>query len=295
MGHNHSHNNSSENLATAFFLNLTFTIIEFIGGFFTNSLAIMSDALHDLGDSLSLGLAWYFEKKSTKKPTKKYTYGFKRLSLLGAIINSIILIIGSIFIIKEAIPRTMNPEYSDAKGMMWLALLGILVNGAAVFKLKKGTTINEKVVYLHLIEDVLGWVAVLIASIIMQFWDFPILDPILSLLIALYVLFNVYKNMKESLAVILQGIPENLSIEDIKNYILKNPSVEDVHDFHLWTMDGEYTILTVHVVLKNNSNLKEITVLKGTLKKELHDKYHLEHITIEFELKTEECEYQNCN
>ncbi|RBW56356.1 cation transporter [Tenacibaculum sp. E3R01] len=295
MGHNHSHNNSSENLATAFFLNLTFTIIEFIGGFFTNSLAIMSDALHDLGDSLSLGLAWYFEKKSTKKPTKKYTYGFKRLSLLGAIINSIILIIGSIFIIKEAIPRIMNPEYSDAKGMMWLALLGILVNGAAVFKLKKGTTINEKVVYLHLIEDVLGWVAVLIASIIMQFWDFPILDPILSLLIALYVLFNVYKNMKESLAVILQGIPENLSIEDIKNYILKNPSVEDVHDFHLWTMDGEYTILTVHVVLKNNSNLKEIAVLKGTLKKELHDKYHLEHITIEFELKTEECEYQNCN
>ncbi len=295
MGHNHSHNNSSENLATAFFLNLTFTIVEFIGGFFTNSLAIMSDALHDLGDSLSLGLAWYFEKKSRKKPTEKYSYGFKRLSLLGAIINSIVLIIGSVFIIKEAIPRIISPEVSDAKGMMWLALLGIFVNGIAVLKLKRGTTINERVVYLHLIEDVLGWVTVLIASIIMQFWDIPVLDPILSLLIALYVVFNVYKNIKESIVIILQGAPENLSIESIKKEILKNPSVDNVHDFHLWTMDGEYTIFTVHVVLKNNSNLKEIAALKGVLKKELHDKYHLEHITIEFEYKTEECEYQNCN
>lgn len=295
MGHNHSHNNSSENLATAFFLNIAFTVIEFIGGFFTNSLAIMSDALHDLGDSLSLGLAWYFEKKSSKKPTEKYTYGFKRLSLLGAIINSIVLIVGSIFIIKEAIPRIMNPQNSDAIGMMWLALLGIFVNGAAVLKLKKGTTINEKVVYLHLLEDVLGWVAVFIASIIMQFWNFPVLDPILSLLISFYVLFNVYKNIKESLTILLQGSPENISIEAIKNQILKNALVKDVHDLHLWTMDGDYTIFTVHIVLKNNSNLKEVAPIKQFLKKELHDKYHLEHITIEFEYMTEECEYLNCN
>ncbi|WP_435262793.1 cation diffusion facilitator family transporter [Tenacibaculum sp. nBUS_03] len=295
MGHNHSHNNSSENLATAFFLNIAFTIIEFIGGFFTNSLAIMSDALHDLGDSLSLGLAWYFEKKSSKKPTEKYTYGFKRLSLLGAIINSIVLIVGSIFIIIEAIPRIMNPQNSDAIGMMWLALLGIFVNGAAVLKLKKGTTINEKVVYLHLLEDVLGWVAVFIASIIMQFWNFPVLDPILSLLISFYILFNVYKNIKESLTILLQGSPENISIEAIKNKILKNALVKDVHDLHLWTMDGDYTVFTIHIVLKNNSNLKELAPIKQFLKKELHDQYHLEHITIEFEYLTEECEYLNCN
>ena len=149
--HNHSHGNSTGNIAVAFFLNLAFTIIEFIGGFYTNSLAIMSDALHDLGDSLSLGLSWYFQKKSTKKATKKYSYGYKRFSLLGAIINSIVLVIGSVFIIKEAIPRVINPESADAKGMMWLAVLGIIVNGAAVLKLKKGTVKIIKLLFLLLL------------------------------------------------------------------------------------------------------------------------------------------------
>ena len=201
MGHNHhhhSHGSSTENIAVAFFLNLAFTIIEFIGGFYTNSLAIMSDALHDLGDSLSLGLSWYFQKKSTKRANKKYSYGYKRFSLLGAVINSIVLVIGSVFIIKEAIPRIINPENADAKGMMWLAVLGIIVNGAAVLKLKKGTSINERVVSLHLLEDVLGWVVVLLASIVMQFWDVPVLDPVLSIAIAGFVLFNVYINFKVS-------------------------------------------------------------------------------------------------
>ena len=205
--HNHGHHHSSENIKTAFFLNLFFTIIEFIGGIYTNSLAITSDAIHDLGDSISLGMAWYFQNLSNKKPTKTYSYGFKRFSLLGAIINSVILLVGSIFIILEAIPRILSPEHSDAKGMMWFAVLGIIVNGAAVLKLRKGTSINERVVSLHMIEDVLGWVAVLIASIIMQFWDIPILDPILSLLIALFILYNVFKNGRESVRIILQGTP----------------------------------------------------------------------------------------
>jgi cobalt-zinc-cadmium efflux system protein len=192
--HHHDHNSSTENIRTAFFLNLFFAIVEFIGGVYTNSLAITSDAIHDLGDSISLGMAWYFQKLSNKKATKIYSYGFKRFSLLGAIINSIILLIGSIFIIIESIPRIITPEHSDAKGMMWFAILGIIVNGAAVLKLRTGTSINERVVSLHMLEDVLGWVAVLVASIIMQFWDIPILDPILSLLIALYILSNIFKN-----------------------------------------------------------------------------------------------------
>lgn len=299
MGHNHSHHHhhhsSTGNISVAFFLNLGFTIIEFIGGILTNSLAIMSDALHDLGDSLSLGLAWYFEKISTKKPTEKYSFGYKRLSLLGAIINSVVLIVGSIFIISEAIPRILKPEQADAKGMMWLAILGILVNGAAVLKLKKGNSINERVVSLHLLEDVLGWGAVLIASIVMQFWDIPVLDPILSLLIAVYVLTNVYKNIKDSLLIILQGAPENISVENIKIELEQFTEIVSVHDCHIWTMDGNYTVFTIHVVLSENYDLIEIEELKKRLKTLLHDKFHIEHITLEFELQNTECSYLHCN
>ena len=295
MAHNHSHNHSStENLRTAFFLNLFFTIVEFIGGIYTNSLAITSDAIHDLGDSLSLGMAWYFQKKSTKKATKNYSYGFKRFSLLGAIINSLVLLIGSIFIIVEAIPRLINPEVSDAKGMMWLAILGVIVNGAAVFKLKKGTSINERVVSLHLLEDVLGWVAILIGSIIMQFWNIPIIDPILSLLIAVFILFNVFKNGKESIRIILQGTPLHISTDKIKQTILGFKHVNGIHDCHLWTMDGEYNVLTTHIIINSSLSIAEIGILKKQIRKVLHDDFHLEHVTLELETSLEDCSYIDC-
>lgn len=293
--HNHSHGNSTGNIAVAFFLNLVFTIIEFIGGFYTNSLAIMSDALHDLGDSLSLGLSWYFQKKSTKGANKKYSYGYKRFSLLGAVINSIVLVIGSVFIIKEAIPRIINPENADAKGMMWLAVLGIIVNGAAVLKLKKGSSINERVVSLHLLEDVLGWVVVLLASIVMQFWDVPVLDPVLSIAIAGFVLYNVYKNIKESLRVILQGTPENISVEEIQQRIVSMEEIDNIHDCHLWTMDGEYNVFTAHLVIKNRElSWEKNHQIKQEIKQVLHNEFHLEHITLELEFASQECDYENC-
>ncbi len=299
MGHSHnhhSHHNTTKNIRTAFFLNLTFTIIELIGGVLTNSLAIMSDALHDLGDSLTLGLSWYFQKLSGKGSTPKFSYGYRRFSLMGAIVNSIVLIIGSIFIIKEAIPRIINPEQADAKGMMWIAILGVIVNGAAVLNLKKGKTINERVVMLHLLEDVLGWVAVLVASIIMQFWDVPVLDPILSLLIAGFVLFNVYKNVSESLRILLQGTPKEVNIEEIEKRLLSFKEINNVHDCHLWSMDGEYNILTVHIVLTDQElSVLSTLGLKKSIRKILHDEFHLEHVTLEFEHIDEDCEYLDCD
>jgi len=295
--HSHGHHHTTENIKTAFFLNLAFTIVEIIGGFYTNSLAIMSDAVHDLGDSLSLGMSWYFQKLSNKEANKKYSYGYGRFSLLGAIINSIVLIVGSVFIISEAIPRIINPEEADATGMMWLAILGIIVNGAAVLKLKKGSSINERVVSLHFIEDVLGWVAVLIASVVMQFWDVPILDPILSLGIAGYILFNVYKNIKDAFSIILQSVPNQISSDEIKEFIkLTIDEVEDIHDFHVWTLDGEYHIVTIHITIKS----KEFSWLKNKeikekIKKILYDNFHLEHITLELESFLEDCDYKSCN
>ena len=198
MGHHHSHEQEKGgNIKVAFFLNISFTIIEIIGGVLTNSVAILSDALHDLGDSLSLGLAWYFEKKSKKGRSKNFSFGYKRFSLLGALINAIVLIIGSIFILREAIPRIINPEPVDTKGMILLAILGIFVNGLAVLRLKKGTSLNEKVISLHLLGDVFGWIAVLIGAIAIYYFNSPIIDPILSFLIAGFILFNVYKNLNK--------------------------------------------------------------------------------------------------
>ncbi|MCL7754915.1 cation diffusion facilitator family transporter [Polaribacter sp. Z022] len=294
MSHNHNHHSATDNISTAFFLNLFFTIIEFIGGIYTNSLAITSDAIHDLGDSISLGMAWYFQKLSNKKPTKTYSYGFKRFSLLGAIINSVILLVGSIFIIIEAIPRIITPEHANAKGMMWFAVLGILVNGAAVLKLRKGTSINERVVSLHMLEDVLGWVAVLIASIVMQFWDIPILDPILSLLIALFILYNVFKNGRESVRIILQGTPMQISSDEVRAKILDFKQVKSIHDSHLWTMDGEYNVLTMHLIVQESLTWNEGKILKKNIRKVLHDEFHLEHITIEIEISNEDCGYIDC-
>lgn len=295
--HNHGHHHTTENIKTAFFLNFAFTIIEIIGGFYTNSLAIMSDAVHDLGDSLSLGMSWYFQKLSNKDANKKYSYGYGRFSLLGAIINSIVLIVGSVFIISEAIPRIIQPEAADATGMMWLAILGIIVNGAAVLKLKRGSSINERVVSLHLFEDVLGWVAVLIASIVMQFWDVPILDPILSLAIAGYVLFNVYRNIKDAFKIILQGVPNEISSDKIKEQIISNiDEVEDIHDCHIWTLDGAFHIATIHITIKGKEfSWQKSKEVKEKIKKLLHDNFHLEHVTLELESVLEDCGYKNCN
>ena len=267
--------------------------IEIIGGLYTNSLAILSDALHDLGDSLSLGLSWYFQKLSKKGRTKKFSYGYKRFSLLGAIINSIVLVAGSIFILTKAIPELFNPGETNVQGMLYLAILGIVVNGAAVLKLRKGESLNEKVVSLHLLEDVLGWVAVLIGSIIMMYTDAPFIDPLLSVLISLFVLYNVYKNLRKSMLVILQGIPEEVSLEDIKEKLKDISEITDVHDNHVWSMDGEYNILTIHLQLDKDYKLSEQAKLKEKVRTQLKDE-SINHITLEFEGQDENCELEDC-
>ena len=291
--HDHSHHHSEGNVKVAFFLNLSFTIIEIIGGLYTNSLAILSDALHDLGDSLSLGLSWYFQKLSKKGRTKTFSYGYKRFSLLGAIINSIVLVAGSIFILTKAIPELFNPEETNVQGMLYLSILGIVVNGAAVLKLRKGESLNEKVVSLHLLEDVLGWVAVLIGSIIMMFTDAPFIDPLLSVLISLFVLYNVYKNLRKSMLVILQGIPEDVSLDDIREKLKDISEITDIHDNHVWSMDGEYNILTIHLRLDKDYKLSEQAKLKEKVKSQLKDE-SINHITIEFEGQDENCRLEDC-
>ena len=293
MGHNHKHthgaHHETKNIKVAFFLNLVFTIIEIIGGILTNSMAILSDALHDLGDSFSLGMSWYFQNLSNKKPNDKFTYGYSRFSLLGALLNSVILFAGSIFIIYKSTNRIMHPEEVEEVGMMYLAILGIIVNGAAVLKLKRGTSINERVVSLHLLEDVLGWVVVLVASIIMQFVEVPWLDAALSLGIAGYILFNVYKNLKDSLRVVLQASPIEGETDVLHKKIEQELEGGEIRDFHLWSLDGEYHICTIHIKLAKEISCQEQDLLRAKIKGILV-KDHIVHTTIEFQMGEEGCE-----
>lgn len=283
MGHTHNHTHSAEgNIKVAFFLNLTFSIVELVGGLFTNSVAILSDALHDFGDSLTLGISWYFARIAKRKETSEYSYGFKRFSVMGALINGIVLVTGSVFILMEAIPRLFEPENPRTLEMIYFAIVGVIVNGVAAARLKKGSTINEKSVYLHLLEDVLGWVAVLIGAVVMHFIYLPIIDPILSLLIALFILSNIYKNLKESFRIILQGTPSNIDISKVHQTFSSYPEIESFHDCHTWTMDGEYHILSVHLVFKENKPLAEIERIKNEVKTDLA-RLGINHTTIELE------------
>jgi len=293
--HNHDHRHEDvKNIRTAFFLNLSFTIIEFVGGIMTNSVAILSDAVHDLGDSFSLGLSWYFQKVAKRPRTKEYTYGYKRFSLFGAVINSVVLLVGSVVILVHAIPRLFNPQQPDVKGMLLLAVLGVIINGLAVYRLRKGTSMNERVVSLHLLEDVLGWIAVLVGAGIMYFVDAPFIDPLLSIAISLFILFNVYRNIRQSLRIILQGSPGTVDLEKVEQSILKIDKVQGVHDLHAWSVDGEYNILTIHVVLKVTISMEEQRLLKLRIRDSLLAQ-GVQHCTIEFEVEDEDCEMEDCS
>lgn len=296
MGHHHNHSHghdaSSRNLGIAFWVNSGFALLELVGGFYTNSVAILSDALHDFGDSLSLGLAYYFQRKSTRARDELYSYGYKRFSLLGAVINAMVLITGSIFILQESIRRLAQPQQPDAHGMFVLALIGVSVNGFAMLRLRRGPSINERVVSLHFLEDVLGWVAVLIASVVMMFASVPILDPLLSIGIAAFILFNAYKGLRDSARIILQGIPENVDTASIKEKILAVPGVTGVHDLHTWTMDGQYNIMTIHVTLEPTT-FEKSNELKQQIRRQLTD-MNIHHLTIETEVEGEDCALIEC-
>ena len=278
MSHNHN-NNPESNIVTAFVLNLLFALLELVGGIITNSVAILSDAIHDFGDALSLGVAYYLQKKSRKRGDDKYTYGYRRFSLLGSIFISVVLLFGSLVMIKESIERLINPQEASATGMMILALIGIIVNGAAVLKLKRGSTHNEKAVTLHMMEDVLGWLAVLVGSIIMYFTGISHIDPILSILIAFWVLYNVYRNLRETLTIMLQHSPLNLDVSELEKKINNIPGICSVNDLHVWSIDGIKNIATIDIICKDNI---ETVTIKNEVRR-IFETHGIEHSTIEMD------------
>lgn len=288
MSHHHQHNHSTNNIRVAFFINLGFALAEIVGGALTNSTAIISDAVHDFGDSISLGMAWFLGSYSEKEGTQEYTYGYRRYSLLGALINSIVLISGGLFVLSEAIPRLINPEPFDAQGTVFIAIIGIIINGAAVLRLRGSQSINAQVVTWHLLEDVLGWIAVFIMGIISLFVDIPILDPILSTLITLYVLYNAIRNLRRTMSLFLQASPNDLDIQSVDDQLRQINGVEKTHHTHLWSLDGEHNVFTSHLIVKSGISVNEVVIIKKKARDVIKD-LNIEHATIEIEFDEEDC------
>lgn len=279
-----AHNHREKNIGIAVTLNVSFTIIEIIGGLLTNSVAILADALHDFGDSIALITSYFLERQAKKPADKKRTFGYARLSLLSAFISAIVLILGSLFILSQAIPRLLNPEEVYAPGMIVLAVIGILFNGAAFLRLKKGSSLNEKVISWHMLDDVLGWSTILIGSIAIQIWNLPILDPLMTIGFLTFTLWGVTKNLRESLNIFLQGVPAHINIEAIKSDLLAIDGVTAVHDVHVWSLEGETDILTAHVAVSKEL-LSKPDETRVALKQRLEG-HHIEHSTLELEGET---------
>jgi cobalt-zinc-cadmium efflux system protein len=291
MSHSHDHTHGhgeSGDLRLAFLLNLGFAIFEVVGGLLTNSIAILSDALHDLGDSISLGLAWYLGRYSQKGHDERYSYGYRRFSLLGALINSAILVGGSLFVLTEAVERLQAPEPFEASGMIAIALIGIVINGIAVLRLKGSQQLNTQVIGWHLLEDVLGWSAVLIVGVVSLFVDAPILDPILSILITIYILGHALDNLRKSLALFLQAVPPEINIAAVEQKLRRIDGVQSTHHTHIWSLDGEHNVLTTHLVVRPDVDREGMIRIKRETRTAVED-LHLEHLTVELEYGDEDC------
>jgi len=281
-------------LLLPFLLNLFFTVFEFLGGLYTNSIALISDSVHDIGDSISIGLSLVLENKSKKKADQSFTYGYRRFSLLGGLISSIVLIIGSIIIVYEAIPRIFQPETVLSTELIWFSILGVAVNLFAALKAKKGNTINQKIISLHLFEDAFGWIALFIGAILMSLFQIYWIDSILSILFTLYILSHVYKNLRQIIRIFIEVAPKNPTIQKIEIELSRIQDLENVHHVHIWTIDGENPLLTLHAVVSKGISQDRLSSLKREIHHELKHLGIL-HATIEIEFSGEECLAQDCD
>ena len=282
---------TSRNIFIAFILNLFFAIFEFIGGFLTNSVAIMSDSIHDIGDAFSIGISFFLEKKSHKDIDETHSFGYSRYSILGASITSIILLLGSIFVIYNAIERLFNPVDINYNGMLIFAIIGVIVNFVAAYFTKDGDNLNQKAVNLHMLEDVLGWVIVLIGSIIMKFTNINFIDSIMSLGVAIFILINAFNTFKESLNVLLEKVPEDVSIKEIKEHLLKIEGVLDISRIHIWSLDENKKCAIIHIIIDEKELINFIDI-KKEIREELHE-HNIMHTTIEIETKNNLCNEDN--
>lgn len=280
---------SEKKIFLAFLLNLCFSFFEFFGGLFTGSVAIASDAVHDIGDAVSIGASYFLERKSKKQPDEAYTYGYAGYSVIGGVVTALILLLGSLAVINNAILRIIDPAPIRYDGMICLAMIGTAVNLAAAFFTRGGSSLNQKAVNLHMLEDVLGWALVLVGAVVMRFTDLTLIDPILSIGVALSILLSAAKNLKEALALFLGKTPHGIDVGEIKEHLSKIDGVIDVHHIHIWSMDGIRNYATMHIVTDADAHK-----IKEKLREEL-GKHGIGHATLELESKGEPCHEPHCH
>ncbi len=289
--HHHAHAGAaSKNVLIAFGLNLSFTLIEIAGAIWTGSVAIWADVIHDLGDSLTLGLALILQKIAEREANSDYTYGYARYSLLSALVAGVVLCLGSVLIFYHAIPRFYAPYIPNTTGMMALATLGVLVNGAAFFRLRRGLTQNEKILGWHLFEDFAGWIAVLIGAVLIYFTGAAWIDPLLACGISAFILWNAFKNLRVTLGLILQRSPPQFRESEFIAKLKATRGICDIHDLHVWSLDGELTVMSLHLVLDPAiQDAQAISAVKDSVRKSAAE-FGRFHVTIEIEHAEESCE-----
>ena len=280
---------TEKNILFAFILNFAFSVFEFFGGIFTGSVAILSDAVHDIGDAASIGVSFFLEKKSHKKPDEKYTYGYARYSVIGSVITTLILLFGSLAVVYNAIVRIFNPTEINYNGMIIFAVVGVCVNFGAAMLTREGDSLNQKAVNLHMLEDVLGWAVVLVGAVVMRFTNFYIIDPLMSIGVAIFILTNAIRNLKEALELFLEKTPHGIDSHEIKEHVCHIDGVLDVHHIHLWSMDGQSNYATMHVVAKGDFH-----EIKEKVREELRE-HGIGHATLELEAEGEHCHEEHCH
>ncbi len=277
-----------KNMRIAFILNLLFSAVELVGGFFTGSVAILSDALHDLGDALTIGISCLFEKKSNQKPDRIYTYGYRRYSVLAGFFSTLILCVGSVAVIFGAVGRIISPKPLHYDSMIGFAILGVIVNACAAYFTREGGSVNQRAVNLHMLEDVLGWVTVLFGALVMKFTGFSLLDPLMSIGVSVFLLIHAGRNLKEALDLFLEKAPQHISTEEITTLLRQIPGVADVHHVHLWSLDETANYATLHLVTDEDPHQIKHAV------RELLQSHGIGHVTLELETSLEHCHEKCC-
>ena len=280
---------TEKNILIAFILNLAFSVFEFVGGISAGSVAIISDAIHDIGDAASIGVSYFLERKSKNQPDNNYTYGYARYSVVGGTISTLIVLFGSVMIIFSAMGRIITPKEINYNGMIIFAVIGTCVNSAAAFFTRHGNSLNQRAVNLHMLEDVLGWIVVLVGAIVMRLTDLAIIDPVMSIGVAVFIIINAVKNLKEILDIFLEKAPRGIDVNTIKKHIYEIDEVLDVHHIHIWSMDGENNYATMHVVAKG-----DFEKIKEKIRHKLYN-HKISHSTLEFETENEHCHHKHCH
>lgn len=280
---------AKKNIFIAFILNLCFAVFECIGGIFIGSIAIISDSVHDLGDASSIGIAYFLERKSVRQPDATHTYGYKRYSVLGGVITTCILLVGSVLVVYNAVLRFIAPVDIRYNEMIVFAVIGVVVNGVASFVTRDGKSLNQRAVNLHMLEDVLGWAVVLVGAIIMRFTGWNWLDGAMSIGVAIFIFIHAFLGLKEALDLFLVKTPKDTSVEEIKECVLAVEGVVNTHHIHVFSLDGNDKYVTAHVVA--NGDMAEI---KKSIRTKL-EKIGVTHVTVETEREDEVCEHTHCH